>query len=51
MVVIGHLAGKAKTTGKEIDMDFVHVLTVKSGKQATFRDFHDTQATALAFKN
>ena len=50
VVVIGHLAGTAKTTGKAVDMDFVHVLTVKGGKQATFRDFHDTQASALAFK-
>ena len=51
VVVIGHLTGTAKTTGKAVDMDFVHVLTVKGGKQATFRDFHDTQASALAFKN
>ncbi len=50
VLVTGHLAGKAKTTGKEIDMDFVHVLTLKDGKQVTFRDFHDTQATAQAFK-
>jgi len=51
VVVIGHLAGKAKTTGKTIDMDFVHVLTVKGGKQATFRDFHDTNSSARAFQN
>lgn len=49
VVVTGHLRLTAKRTGREIDSDYVHVITVKDGKWTRFRDFMNTAAAVAAF--
>jgi ketosteroid isomerase-like protein len=49
VVVTGHLRLTARSTGGEIDSDFVHVITVRDGKWLRFRDFMNTAAAAAAF--
>ena len=49
VVVTGHLRLTARATGKPIESDFVHVITVKNGKWHLFRDFMNTFAAATAF--
>jgi ketosteroid isomerase-like protein len=49
VVVTGHLNLNAVTTGREIDSDFVHVITVGDGKWKRFRDFMNTAVAAAAF--
>ena len=47
--VTGHLNLKAKATGRIIDSDFVHVITLQNGKWLRFRDFMDTAKAQQAF--
>ncbi|HVK79253.1 MAG TPA: nuclear transport factor 2 family protein [Verrucomicrobiae bacterium] len=49
VVVTGHLNLTARSTGKTIDSDFVHVITAADGKWRYFRDFMNTFVAALAF--
>lgn len=49
VVVTGHLRLTARSTGRPIESDFVHVITVKNGKWARFRDFMNTHEAAQAF--
>jgi uncharacterized protein len=49
VVVTGHLHLTAKSTGGEIESDFVHVITMAEGKWSRFRDFMDTNIAAQAF--
>lgn len=49
VVVTGHLNLTARATGKKIDSDFVHVITVADGKWRYFRDFMNTYVAARAF--
>lgn len=49
VVVTGHLRLTAKRTGREIDSDYVHVITLKDGKWTRFRDFMNTAAAVAAF--
>lgn len=49
VVVTGHLRLTARATGKPIESDFVHVITVKNGKWQLFRDFMNTYEAAAAF--
>ena len=49
VTVTGHLNLTAKSTGKTIDSDFVHVITVEEGKWVRFRDFMDTSQAVNAF--
>lgn len=49
VVVTGHLRLTARSTGKPIESDFVHVITVKNGKWLLFRDFMNTFEAAQAF--
>jgi uncharacterized protein len=42
VVVIGRYTGRAKETGRELDVPFVHVWTVSDGKAVRFRQFLDT---------
>lgn len=49
VVVTGHLHLTAKSTGKEIVSDFVHVITLRSEKWVRFRDFMNTTEAFLAF--
>ena len=49
VVVTGHLHLTAKSTGKDIVSDFVHVITLKEEKWLRFRDFMNTTEAYLAF--
>lgn len=49
VVVTGHLHLTAKSTGRDIKSDFVHVITMKDGRWSKFRDFMNTVSAAEAF--
>lgn len=49
VVVTGHLCLTARSTGRPIESDFVHVIAVKDGKWARFRDFMNTHEATRAF--
>ena len=49
VIVTGHLNLTTKSTGREIDSDFVHVITLKDGKWLRFRDFMNTAVAVAAF--
>jgi uncharacterized protein len=49
VVVTGHLRLTARRTGRQIDSDFVHVITMKDGKWVRFRDFMNTAVAVAAF--
>jgi hypothetical protein len=42
VVVLGRYRGRAKATGKELDVPFVHVWTIENGQAIRFRQFLDT---------
>jgi ketosteroid isomerase-like protein len=42
VVVLGRYRGTAKRTGKQLDVPFVHVWTVRGEKAVRFRQFLDT---------
>jgi uncharacterized protein len=42
VVVLGRYRGRAKGTGKQLDVPFVHVWTVRGEKAVRFRQFLDT---------
>ncbi len=50
VVVTGHLRLTARATGRPIESDFVHVITVADGKWLRFRDFMNTAVAAAAFQ-
>jgi ketosteroid isomerase-like protein len=49
VIVTGHLNLNAKRTGRTIDSDFVHVITLANGKWTRFRDFMNTAVAVQAF--
>ncbi|MEQ8663422.1 MAG: nuclear transport factor 2 family protein [Gammaproteobacteria bacterium] len=49
VIVTGHLNLTTKASGREIDSDFVHVITLADGKWLRFRDFMNTAVAAAAF--
>lgn len=42
VVVLGRYRARAKQTGRDLDVPFVHVWTVRGGKVTRFRQFLDT---------
>lgn len=48
--VTGHLRLTARSTGRPIESDFAHVITVRDGKWLRFRDFMNTAEAAGAFR-
>ena len=46
VVVLGHLAGTGKASGRTLDAPYAHVLTLRDGKAVHFRAYADT-ANAL----
>lgn len=48
VVCLGYYAGKTKTTGRPMAMDFVMVFRVENGKVTDFREFTDTAALNAA---
>lgn len=51
VVVTGHLNLTARSTGRTIDSDFVHVITVADEKWILFRDFMNTASAQAAFQS
>ena len=51
VVVTGHLKLTARSTGRTIDSDFVHVITVADEKWLLFRDFMNTSNAEAAFRS
>ncbi|MEO9468471.1 nuclear transport factor 2 family protein [Parasphingorhabdus sp.] len=49
VVVTGHLRLTARSTGKPIESDFAHVITIADEKWLLFRDFMNTFEAAVAF--
>jgi uncharacterized protein len=49
VIVTGHLNLTTLRTGREIDSDFVHVITLRNDKWLRFRDFMNTFVAAQAF--
>lgn len=49
VIVTGHLNLTTKSTGKIIDSDFVHVITLRDAKWSRFRDFMNTAVAVAAF--
>jgi ketosteroid isomerase-like protein len=50
VVVLGRYRGVAKGTGKELDVPFVHVWTVREAKAVRFRQFLDTAGWVTALQ-
>ncbi|MFW2348974.1 nuclear transport factor 2 family protein [Qipengyuania sp.] len=50
VVVTGHLNLTARSTGRTIASDFVHVITVADEKWLLFRDFMNTANAEAAFR-
>lgn len=51
VVVTGHLNLTARSTGRTIDSDFVHIITVADEKWVLFRDFMNTSNAEAAFRS
>jgi uncharacterized protein len=50
VAVIGRYKGKALTTGKAYDSEWVMVFTVRNGKVVRFREFADSRQLVAAFQ-
>lgn len=50
VTVTGELQLTARSTGRPIESDFAHVITVRNGKWVRFRDFMNTAVAAAAFQ-
>lgn len=50
VAVIGHMKCLAKPTGRAYESDFVHLVTLRSGKVAKFQEFFDTYVAGEAYR-
>jgi len=50
VAVIGYMKCRAIATGKVYESDFVHLITLDSGKVTKFQEFFDTYAAGEAFR-
>ena len=50
VVVSGNYRGRTKQAGRDYDLDWLHVFTVRDGKIAAFREYVDTAALADAYR-
>jgi uncharacterized protein len=50
VAVVGFTRCRAIPTGKVYESDFVHLVTLESGRVTKFREFFDTYAAAEAFR-
>jgi len=48
--VLGRCAFTIKPTGQKGKSDWAHIITLRDGKIATFREFFDTETVATAFR-
>ena len=51
VVVLGSETAVARSTGKPLELDWVHVFTIKNGKVAAFQEFFDTAAVVAALSS
>jgi uncharacterized protein len=49
VAVLGHYRAKVKSTGRELEYDWAHVFAFRGDKIASFREYCDTAAAALAY--
>lgn len=49
VIVTGHLNLTARSTGRVIDSDFAHVITLRNARWLRFRDFMNTAEAVAAF--
>ncbi len=50
VAVVGYMKCRAIPTGKVYESDFVHLITLKSGKVVKFQEFFDTYVAGEAFR-
>lgn len=50
VVVTGNYRGRTRPAGREYDLDWLHVFTVRDGRIAAFREYIDTAALADAHR-
>ncbi len=50
VVVLGRDKVTVKSTGKGVELDWVHVMTLRDGKVSAFKEFIDTARIAAAFR-
>lgn len=50
VVVLGHFKARVKATNRTIESDFVHVFTLRNGQAVQFREYADTAAELMAYK-
>jgi ketosteroid isomerase-like protein len=50
VAVVGFMRCRAIATGKVYESDFVHLVTLESGKVTKFQEFFDTYAAGEAFR-
>jgi ketosteroid isomerase-like protein len=50
VVVTGNYKGRTKPAGRDYDLDWLHVFTVRDGRLAAFREYLDTAALADAHR-
>jgi ketosteroid isomerase-like protein len=50
VIVFGYQRWNVKSTGRPYGDDWAHVFTIRNGKIAQFREYHDTHAEAAAHK-
>jgi uncharacterized protein len=50
VAVVGYMRCRAIPTGKTYESDFVHVVTLQSGKITKFQEFFDTYLAGEAFR-
>ena len=50
VVVLGSETAAARSTGKVIELDWVHVFTMRNGKVTAFQEFFDTAAVVAALR-
>ena len=48
IVVLGDETARVRATGKTLDLDWVHVFTLRNGKVVAFQEFFDTAAVVAA---
>jgi ketosteroid isomerase-like protein len=50
VVVLGYQRGKAKSTGRPYEIDFVHLWSLRDGRLTEFQVFNDTAALVEALR-
>lgn len=50
VVVSGNYKGRTRPAGREFDIDWLHVFTVRDGRVTAFREYFDTAALAEAHR-